>query len=300
MLPIYIRLSIIAVLLAVPSAVAGQFATQLSEDSASEQTMFVNVALERIVGAHAQEEGLLAGRLSAAQALVLTIESESQSLTRAAVAVEREIGQRRRVALQAAERWKAKFGSEVRMYSNVEDEYRVRQTELAEAEARLTAIRARQVDLATQMAAAQQALRNAELEVSVARGQNAEDRAELGQAVYSWIQPVPLGAIYTVPKHVRWAQLSSTITQLAAENNALATVTFRSLPERRVMLFYQTVDERHRERPPHRLNNPTQTVSRLPIGEYHIWYEENGVSRSDRERVYKIDEREETVTIVLP
>jgi hypothetical protein len=281
-------LFVCGVLLAFPSDAASQFAPAFSGDSLALESEFVNSALERIVHSHAQEEGTLTAALIASGASVLALTTESQSLARDSLYAVQELGRKRRLADEARARWASKFGSDLRVYSVLEDSFRVRQKAFAEAEAALAETIRRQSEVRAQLAIAHQAHAEAEAALSAAQSENADDRAEIEQAVNQWVLAMAPTANAPEAAEVRWAQLTNTITRIAGDNEVLATVTFRSEPNTRVTLLYQTVYERCRGRPAHMLSNPTTTVHPLPIGNYHVWYESNGVARSDPNRIFTI------------
>jgi hypothetical protein len=97
----------------------------------------------------------------------------------------------------------------------------------------------------------------------------------------------------------RFARLTDTIVEAAADRNVLCDVSFCSTPPGAV-INYQTIGERLRRELPHTLPATTNCKTQLPIGSYYIWTSRDNNITSDKNREIPIINATECVQIQEP
>lgn len=266
-----------------------------------EQRAFVSTAYEWLLVAHAQEEGTLTATLAEASKAVADLERVSARLSLERIEAEQALTKRTQEAEAARTAWERVRGPHgIVIISGqlnpreaaAEQEYTARLRAKAAAASRLQSLSAQRAEIARNLLAAGEARTAANRKLEATRQANQADRSAFADAHQAWVNsPVPTGEL--------WSTLTQVITETAAENGAEATVTFKSSPQSGIVLYYQTIDDRKKGKPPRSINNPTQTTAPLPIGIYHIWHQQSGVVKSDRNREYEIVQKRMEVTVNL-
>jgi hypothetical protein len=241
-----------------------------------EQIEFVAAGTDLLTQAHAEEEGGLSSAVIAASRAVVSLEREAESLHSRLADAQSLVAERRR-ALPPHPLYA--HGAVSMIETRQERIYRERLVALEEAEATLRHLQQQRSKSLADLAAARQLETSTQTRLADARTTNAADRLELTRAITTW---------QAESNRAAWISLTGTITRLTSANGAAATIKFQSQPINRVTLRYQTLDERADGLTPHTTDNPTDTFQPIPYGWYYIWYERDGLIKSDYWREYPI------------
>lgn len=259
----------------------------------SEQVRFVGLAADEIVQAQAREEGVLATADSASNRRSLDYLTRVAALEDTATRAELHVAELRYALWRRSDSYEqglSYFGHLNAATSSNGLQWR----EKLEADFRLAIARQTQAERRYQQAFAdlslvQLAHAEALQRLQTARQKNARDRAQFESALLNWSATAD-------PAGESWLALTRTITEIAADNDAKARVTYQSRPPN-LTLHYQTIDERAAGARPRQFNLPSNNTERLAFGWYYIWYEVNGVPKSDKNRIYYIENKEVAILV---
>jgi hypothetical protein len=285
----------IAVVVAVLPLLAAGIAAAQNQGPAitPEQTEFVNLSLERILEAQAQEEGILAASLRSVKDSVAALEAKNTDLSRRLQRTNQQVADRREAAKRTGRRLSGlRNAGMVGIDLDQEDarRHRERLTALAQAEATASSLTEQLTGTQAALASVRQLEAAAAAALSAAQQENQAERNTLEAARSAWVGS-------ETPQGEYWSALTATVSEVAARSRATCKVKFQSRPQSGVTLRYQLFDDRLKGNAPKVVNNPTETTEDLNIGLYYVWYESNGVPRSDPDRQYPLVQKECPITV---
>lgn len=108
---------------------------------------------------------------------------------------------------------------------------------------------------------------------------------------------VPLAASAPSYGDDEWLATAEAVERLARYLDATADVTVATSDGDGATIKYQTLGERRRGMPPVTASSLTEVVETMYLGLYHIWSERGGVTTSDTNAQYRVDDRDERIVL---